>query len=161
MIISLIAAVSDNLVIGKDNDLPWRLPPDMKHFRSLTIGKPVIMGRKTFGSMNGPLEKRQNIIVTRQKDYDVSGCTIAHSLDEALRAAEAAPEVMIAGGGGIYQKMLPRADRMYLTHVHATFEGDTFFPEWDPTEWEEYSREDHVDTDYKYDYSFVEYRRTN
>lgn len=159
MIISLIAAVSENLVIGKNNSLPWRLPPDMKHFRRLTIGKPVIMGRNTFETLKAPLEERQNIVLTTQPEYKVAGCTIVHSLDEAFYAADEAPEVMIAGGAAIYQKTLPRADRMYLTHIHASFDGDAFFPEFDISQWKEVTREDHIDTKYEYEFSFVEYRR--
>lgn len=159
MRISIIAAVSDNRVIGQGGSLPWRIPADMQHFKRLTMGKPVIMGRKTFQTLDKPLSGRKNIILTRSEDYTMPGCTVAHSLEEALEAAEGADEVMIAGGEAVYRSALPHADRMYLTLVHASFSGDTYFPEWEPAEWREVEREDHTGTDEPHTYSFLTFER--
>lgn len=159
MRVSIIAAVSDNNVIGQDSGLPWRILADMQHFKRLTMGKPVIMGRKTFQTMNKPLFGRKNIILTRREDYTVPGCTVAHALEDALEAAEGADEVMIAGGEAVYRATLPFAHRMYLTLVHASFTGDTYFPEWNREEWREIEREDHAGTDAPYAYSFLTFER--
>ncbi len=159
MIISLIAAVSENGVIGKGDGLPWHLPPDMQHFKQSTMGKPVVMGRKTFETLEKPLPGRTNIIVTRQANYNQDGCVVVHSLEEAYQAAGDAEEVMIAGGAAIYKAALPVADRMYLTRIHETFEGDVFFPDFNWREWREVEREDYSDSDQPYDYSFVTYER--
>ena len=129
MVISLIAAMAENRVIGRDNAIPWDIPADRKRFRALTLGHPVIMGRKTFESLAAPLEGRKNIVVTRQMDYRAEGCLIAHDLPSALVMAGEADELFICGGGEIYREALPIADRIYLTIVHGSFAGDTFFPE--------------------------------
>ncbi|HKJ69790.1 MAG TPA: dihydrofolate reductase [bacterium] len=159
MIISLIAAVSDNGVIGNKQGLPWHLPPDMRHFKEMTMGKPVVMGRRTFETLKQPLSGRMNIVVTRREDYTRDGCTVVHSPEDAFRAADDAKEVMVAGGATIYRAALPVADRMYLTLIHATFDGDTFFPDYNPAEWEVTERTDFYDSDQPYDYSFVTYER--
>ncbi|HID50271.1 MAG TPA: type 3 dihydrofolate reductase [Chromatiales bacterium] len=141
--ISLIAALTDDRVIGIENRLPWKLPNDMKWFRQHTLGKPIIMGRKTFESFGArPLPDRVNIIVTRDPGYQAAGCIVVHSIDEALQAAGEAGEVMIIGGASFYEQMLPRADRLYLTFVHADIEGDAWFPEFDPADWQEVERID-------------------
>ena len=160
MIISLIAAMGKNRVIGKDNSLIWKLPADMEYFREKTTGKPVVMGRKTFESIGRPLPNRKNIIITRDENYKAEGCVVVHSVDEALKAAEDAEEVMVIGGSQIYKEFFPRANKMYLTFIDEEFEGDTFFPEWDKEEWKEVSREEH-DKDEKnsYNYVFVEFER--
>lgn len=157
MIISLIAAVDKNRVIGTtDNALPWYLPADLKHFRSLTLGKPVIMGRKTYASIGKPLPNRMNIIITRNVDLRASGCTVVHSPDEALKAAGNAPEVMVIGGAEIFTRFLPIASRMYLTLINGAFDGNVYFPEWDPNEWRETFREAHdADEKNQYPYTFV------
>ena len=142
MKISLIAAMAKGRVIGKDNDMPWHLPADLKHFKSLTVGKPVVMGRKTFASMgNRPLPKRVNIVLTRQEGLSVEGCTIVHSLEDALKAAGPCEEVIIMGGATLYEAVLEKADTMYLTFIDAHIEGDTYFPQWDEDSWQEVSRE--------------------
>lgn len=130
MIISLIAAVAANNVIGASGALPWRLPADLSRFRRLTWGHPIIMGRITFESIGRPLPGRTTIVISRQTDLPIPGCIITHSVEAAMAAAEAtgADEVFICGGGQIYRDLLPRADRLYLTCVHAETPGDTFFP---------------------------------
>jgi dihydrofolate reductase len=143
MRISLIAAVSENNVIGDHGKIPWDIPEDMKHFRTLTMGKPVIMGRKTYESIGHPLPKRPNIVITRQKDFVAEGCEIVGSLDEALQIADCknSEEVFVIGGGEIYREALEKADRIYLTRVHTTIQGDAFFPEFHPEHWQEVSAE--------------------
>ena len=142
MKISLIAAMAKARVIGKDNDMPWHLPADLKHFKSLTVGKPVIMGRKTLASMgNRPLPKRLNIVLTRQKDFVAEGCVVVHSLEAALEAAGTCDEVIIMGGATLYTAALSKANTMYLTFIDAAIDGDTYFPEWDDSQWVELSRE--------------------
>lgn len=156
MRISLIAALAANHVIGHNNKMPWRLPADLQYFRATTMGKPVIMGRKTFESIGKPLHGRQNIIVTRNPAYQVEGAVVAHSVAEALAAAVGAEEVMVIGGAQIYEELLPEADRLYLTLVQAEFEGDTYFPTFDAQEWREVWREDHTpDEKNPYPYSFL------
>ena len=155
MTISLIAAISRNGVIGKGDGLPWYLPADLRHFKELTLRKPVIMGRKTFETMGKPLEKRRNIILTRDKDYKIEGAEVVHSLQEALRLSSGEPEVMVAGGATVYEQVLPYADRMYLTFIHQDFEGDTRFPEYDEKVWIEREREDHSANEHPYAFSFV------
>ena len=135
MRISIIAALAQNRVIGRGNSLPWRLPADLRQFRTLTLGKPVIMGRRTYESLGRPLPERENIVITRNSDYRASGCLVAHDLEQALAAAGEAPEAMIIGGANLYSQALPLAGRMYLTLVHAWFLGDTRFPEYAEAEW--------------------------
>ncbi|MBI2660143.1 dihydrofolate reductase [Candidatus Woesearchaeota archaeon] len=156
MIISLIAAMGKNNVIGKDNSLPWKLPADMKRFKELTIGKPVVMGRKTFESIGKPLPDRKNIILTRGKDYKADGCIVVHSAGEALKAAMGSKEIMIAGGGQIFREFLPMADKMYLTLIDGDFEGDAYFPEYSKSEWKEIKREEYNNN---YKYVFVDLER--
>ena len=154
--ISLIAALSLNRVIGKDNQLPWHLPADLKHFKSTTLGKPVVMGRNTYDSIGKPLPGRLNIVVTQQPGLVIPGCTVVHSLAEAVIAAQAAPELMIIGGATLYKAALPIAQRMYLTWVKQEFEGDTYFPAWNTSEWQEVAREEFTrDANNPHDYSFV------
>jgi len=140
--ISLIAALSRNRVIGANGGLPWHLPEDSRHFRRTTMGKPVILGRKTFESMDGPLDGRENIVVTQQPGYRAPDCRVAASLKQALELAKDRDEVMICGGEAIYREALPLADRMYLTFVDGDFAGDTHFPEYDPREWQEVASRD-------------------
>lgn len=160
MIISLIAAVANNGVIGNGNTLLWKLPADMKRFRALTIGKPVIMGRKTYESIGRPLPERMNIILTRDKGYHKDGCEIAYSPEEALQRCAGREEAMVIGGGEIYKLFLPRANRIYLTLVDHHFDGDTYFPKLPKAEWQEISRESHgPDERNPYSYSFVVWER--
>lgn len=143
-IISLIAAMADDRAIGIENRLPWKLPADMKWFRRHTLGKPVVMGRKTFESFGGrPLPERTNIVITRDKNYRAEGAVVVHSIDEAISAAGDVEEVMIIGGESFYGQMLPQADRFYITLVHGSFEADAWFPEFDWNEWKEVEREEH------------------
>ena len=142
-LVSLIVAMANNRVIGRDNRLPWRLPADLAHFKRITMGKPMIMGRKTWESLPGLLPGRRHIVVTRDRSYQAEGCTLAYSLDEALAAAGDVPEVMIVGGGTIYKESLPKADRLYLTLVDLDVEGDAHFPEIDFSQWRERKRETH------------------
>lgn len=162
MIISLIAAMDKNRVIGKSgNELPWRLPADLKRFKSVTLGKPIIMGRKTFESIGRPLPERTNIIITRSEKYEAPGCVVVHSPEKALSAAGDAPEVMIIGGAEIFARFLPLAKRLYFTHVSGEFEGDIYFPSLDPKEWREIFREAHEpDEKNPYNYTFVTLERS-
>ncbi len=158
--ISIIAAMAENRAIGMDNKLPWRLPADLRHFKALTVGKPIIMGRKTWESLPGLLPDRPHIVVTANQQYAAEGCTVVHSIEQAIEAAGDVPEAMIVGGGAFYEQMLPMADRLHLTLVHTEVEGDAFFPEYDPAEWKETSRE-HCLADEKnpFDYTFITLER--
>jgi len=154
--ISIIVAVAENDVIGKDNDLIWHLPRDMKHFKETTTGHFIIMGRKTFESNGRALPNRTNVIITRDKDFNAEGCVVVHSLEDAFKVAKDDPEAFIIGGGVIYKMALPIVDRIYLTKIHHTFEGDTFFPELDMNEWEEISCQDfEPDEKNKYPFSII------
>lgn len=156
MIISLIAAMGNGRVIGIENRLPWRLPADMKHFRVLTMGKPLLMGRKTFDSIGKPLPGRTNIVVSRDPDFHPEGVMVARSIAEALSAENEAEEIMVIGGASFYAQLLPLAQRLYITEIHHDFPGDAFFPPWNPGEWHEIERDDHAaDGGDIYPYSFV------
>ncbi len=147
MLLSLIVAVAENGVIGKDGGLPWRLSSDLKTFRRLTMGKPIIMGRRTFQSIGKPLDGRDNIVVTRDPHFEAAGVSVADSVADALTLARVmartrgADEIMVIGGADIYNIALPAADRIYLTRVHANPQGDRHFPELPLEEWREVSRE--------------------
>ncbi|CAL1241085.1 dihydrofolate reductase [Candidatus Methylocalor cossyra] len=145
MKLSLVAAMGENRAIGLHNRMPWHLPADLRRFRRLTWGKPVIMGRRTHESIGRPLPGRKNIVVSGNPDYRAPGCRVVHSLAEALREADA-EEAMVIGGATLYRALLPRADRLYLTLIHRPFLGDTFFPEFDPRAFRELERID-VDQD--------------
>ncbi len=136
MKISIIVAAATNNVIGRDGELPWRLPEDLKRFKQLTIGKPVIMGRLTYESIGKPLPDRRNIVLSARKGLNIEGCEVVDTPDAAIRLAGDAEEVMVIGGGGVYSQMLPMADRIYMTRIDATFDGDTFFPELNDDEWQ-------------------------
>lgn len=162
MKIYLIAAVANNHVIGSNNRLIWKLPADLKHFKAMTMGHTLIMGRKTFESIGTPLKGRNTIVVTRQKDYDAKGCAVANSLKEALCLANGEKEVFVAGGGEIYAQAirLHLTRRIYLTRIFANFEGDAFFPEIDQEKWELIERSDReADEKNPYPYSFQIYKR--
>lgn len=153
--------MAQNRVIGNNNDLIWHLPNDLKRFKRLTLGYPMVMGSKTFASLGGkPLPKRTNIVVTRNKTYSAPGALVSHSLVDAVqRAKEESETVFIAGGGNIYRQALDIADVMELTIIHRNFNGDTTFPEW-TNEWVEVAREDiHDDPDVDYGYSFVRFEK--
>lgn len=141
--VSLVVAMADNGVIGKDGRLPWRIPDDMRRFRALTLGKPCIMGRRTWESLpKKPLPGRLNIVVTRERDYRAEGAAVVHSLDEAMARADGADEICVIGGAEIYRAALSRATLIHLTQVRGDIEGNTRMPLFDPTQWRETARED-------------------
>ena len=152
--LSIIVAASENNVIGKDNQLLWHLPDDLRHFKRTTRGHHVIAGRKTFESQGKPLPERTNIIITRNPEYKAEGCLMVDSLDKALDLARGDDEPFIIGGEQIYRLALPRVDRIYLTRVHAELEGDTFFPDLDMDQWKEVSRTYH-EKDERHDHPFT------
>ena len=166
MKLALIVAVAQNRVIGRDNKLPWYLPNDLKYFKQTTLGKPVIMGRKTYESIGKPLPGRTNIVITRQTDYQPEGVKVVSSVEDAIKVAESVclidgqEEAMVMGGAEIYGLTLPHCERLYLTEVHAEVEGDAWFPEYDKREWAEVTREDFkAEGPNPFDYSFVVYER--
>ena len=134
-LVSLIVAMAENGCIGRDNGLPWRLPEDMKRFKALTLGKPILMGRKTFESIGRPLPGRRNLVLTRNRHWHAPGVLAVHSLGQALGCARDAEEFIGIGGAEVYRLLMPFARRIYLTLVHADIAGDTFFPAIDPTQW--------------------------
>lgn len=166
MRLSVIVAVAENGVLGKNNALPWYLPEDLKYFRQTTMGKPIVMGRKTFESIGKPLPGRSNIVVSRNPDYRAEGVTVVGSLPEALELAtdiaviDGKDELMVIGGAAIYAAAIPLADRLYITEVHAEVAGDAHLPEVDWSEWQELARERHAAAEPNpYDFSFVVYQR--
>lgn len=153
--ISIVVAMADNGTIGIENRLPWRLPDDMKWFRRHTLGKRVVMGRRTFESIGKPLPDRENVVITHDPGFTAPGCKVVHALDEAL-ALPGEGEVMVIGGESIYRQTLPRAGRLYLTLVHAEVHGDAFFPAFDMGEWREVEREERpADDRNPYPHSFL------
>jgi len=146
MKIVLVAAIGRNNVIGRDGQLPWRLKSDLKHFRALTIGKPVVMGRKTYESIGKPLPGRTNIVLTRDLGVIVPGGVLATTMDAAMGYAKedavrrGVDEIMVIGGGDVFERLLPKADRLEITHVHASPEGDAYFPRIEPSDWREVNR---------------------
>ena len=162
MLVSLIAALTKNRVIGKNNDLPWHLPDDMKFFMNTTKGHAVIMGRKNFESLPPrfrPLKDRHNIVITRQPGYKADGATVVRSWTDAMAQAKG-NEVFVIGGAQIYELAWPHAGRLYLTEIQTTLDGDTFFPAFDKNEWEEKSRSHHAaDERHAYPFDFVVYDR--
>jgi dihydrofolate reductase len=158
--LALIAAVARNGVIGLRGRLPWRLPDDLKHFRALTTGHAIAMGRKTWESIGRPLPERQNIVVSRRPDYAAPGCIVAHTLREAIDLAAMPAPVFIIGGEALYRDALPLADLLFLTEIHRDFDGDANFPAYDPAQWRETSREARqVDGDAGFTYDFASYTR--
>lgn len=164
--LTLVAALARNRVIGRGNALPWRLPADLRRFKALTLGHPVIMGRKTFESiraaLGGPLPGRLNIVVTRDPGYGAPGCRVAASFAAALEAAREADEAFVIGGEQIYRAALPVADRLQLTEIDADFAGDAWFPELPRGQWREVSREAHAaGPEFAHPYAFVVYEKSN
>ena len=158
--LSLIVAMTANGVIGRNNGLPWRLPADLAHFKRLTMGKPIIMGRRTWESLPGLLPHRTHVVLSRDCDYPVNGAFLVHSLDEALATFGDVEELMVIGGADLYAQALPLASRIYLTQVHAEVEGDVHFPQLDLSLWQEVAREDHAaDARNPHPYSFVTLER--
>lgn len=159
--LSIIVAMANNRAIGKDNNLLWHLPEDLKYFKRITMGKPIVMGRKTFESIGRPLPGRLNIVITRQKDWQHEGITVAHSIAQAIELAQAQSlidgidEIMVIGGAEIYRIALPQTDRLYLTRVDAEIDGDAFFPAVSENEWKEIARESFAASNNNpYDYVF-------
>ena len=158
----LVVAAADNGVIGRDGDLPWRLPADLQHFKRLTLGKTILMGRKTWQSLGRPLPQRDNWVITREPAFQAPGARVFASLDQALAAAQsqAVAELMVIGGAQIYAQTLPLASRLHLTRVHANVDGDTRLPEYDAAAFVETAREDHAaDERHAYAYSFITLQR--
>jgi dihydrofolate reductase len=158
-LVSIVVAMDERNGIGRAGGLPWRLPDDLRRFKALTLGKPVVMGRRTWDSIGKPLPGRHNLVITRQPGLSLEGATVVGSLEQAFEAAGEAPEVCVIGGAQIYRAALPVTDAIHLTRVHATFEADTFFPPLGP-EWQEVDREDRpADDRHAWACSFVELRR--
>ena len=157
--IAIIVAVAENGVIGGDNRLLWHISEDLKHFKAVTTGHPVVMGRKTYESLGRPLPGRRNVVVTRQ-NISIEGCDVVHSLDEAYALFPPEEEVFVIGGAQIYAQALPLADRFYLTRVFRAYEGDTHFPEWDEAQWRLLSSESFASgANYPYPFAFETYER--
>ena len=160
MTVAIIAAISNNNVIGVNNQLPWRLPADMVYFRTMTMGKSIVMGRKTWESLNKALPGRRNIVISRQPSYVASGAEVVSSLEDALNLTKNEGEVMIIGGAMLYKQALSLAEKLYITFVQIDCEGDVFFPDFLMSEWQEISRENcQADDKNPHNYSFVVYRR--
>ncbi|MDC9725495.1 MAG: type 3 dihydrofolate reductase [Gammaproteobacteria bacterium] len=160
MKLAIIVATDKKGLIGRENDLPWKLSADLQYFRRVTMGKPLIMGRNTHESIGRALPGRKNIIVTTNIDYQAEGCCVVHSVEEAIAACDDVDEVMVMGGASLYKQLLPQAERLYLTQVHASLEGDTWFPDWQRSDWQEINREDYsADNKNEYPYSFIVFDR--
>lgn len=156
--ISLVAAMAKNRVIGKDNQMPWHLPADLQHFKEVTLGKPIIMGRKTYESIGRPLPGRKNIVISRNPSYQLDGCENVTSIEDAIELVKGDAEVMIIGGGFLYSQMIDKANKLYLTYIDFEVEGDTCFPSFDHLELKEVSRVSHQsDEKNPHDYQFVDY----
>ena len=160
MQLTLIAAMSENRVIGRSGQLPWHLPADLKHFKRATLDKPILMGRLTYDSIGRPLPRRRNLVLTRRTDFSPPGVEVFSSLEAVLESLTMAPELMVIGGGQVYGQCMPVCQRMLLTVVHCHVEGDAFFPAFDTSEWSQVDRIDHDADDHnKWAYSFIELRR--
>ena len=158
--LSLIWAMDSNRLIGSDNSLPWHLPADLAFFKRTTMGKPILMGRKTWESIGRPLPGRQNIVITRNSEFDATGCDIAHNIDDALGLCAHVEEAMLIGGASLYRQTIERASKLYITRIHNQFEGDAWFPEFSMDSWIVESREDFdADQTNPYPYSLVKYVR--
>lgn len=155
MIISMIAAMADNRIIGKDNQMPWHLPADFAWFKRCTMGKPVVMGRKTYESIGRPLPGRLNIVISRDASLSIEGVTTVTSIEQALEVAGEVEEVMIIGGGAIYAACLPMANKLYVTHIEAEIDGDTQFPDWGTEFKETYSEAYQADEKNAYSMCFT------
>ena len=163
MILTLIVAIAKNDVIGRDNDLIWKLPVDLQHFKDLTLGHTIIMGRKTWESIGSrPLPKRTHIVISRNTNYKANGALVVTSLKEAISNIKNDNQPFIVGGAQIYKEALDKADRLEITHVHHSFDGDTFFPEWNKEDWKLVSEIRHFKDDrHGYDFTFSRYDRKN
>ena len=162
MILSVVVAMAQNRVIGQGGTLPWHLPADLRRFRAITMGKPILMGRRTQASIGRVLPGRRNIVLSRDRNFTVAGCEHFSTLDDALTALADVPEVMVIGGAQLYAEALPLAVRLYLTEVVARVDGDVFFPSYDPSEWIEQSSDAHAaDADHAFAYCFRVFERLN
>lgn len=157
-VLTLVAAKASNGVIGINNSLPWHLPEDLKHFKAVTLGKPVLMGRKTYDSIGRPLPGRRNIVITRQADWQAEGVEVAHSLEQALAMAAGVAEVCLIGGAELYRQALSVADCLRLTEIAEAFAGDAYFPEVSAADWQETERSSFC-SDKGLEYAFVDYQR--
>ena len=158
--LSILVAMAKNRVIGANNTLPWHLPADLKHFKAQTMGHHIVMGRKTYESIGKPLPGRTTVVVSRDRNLKLPGCTVVNSLEAALSACGDDTEIFVIGGAEIFAQALEFADTLYITEIKRDVAGDVSFPEFDRTEWEEISREiHHQETPEALDYHFVEYRR--
>ena len=157
--ISLIAAMAKNRIIGKDNEMPWHLPADLSHFKSVTMSKPIVMGRKTYQSIGRPLPGRKNVVISRNPNFQADGCELVDSVEAALELLKDSEEIMIIGGGFLYSQCLDRADKLYLTFIELDIEGDTQFPDYEHLHLEELSREKHLSDDKNaHNYEFVHFK---
>ncbi|WP_416147101.1 dihydrofolate reductase [Salipaludibacillus sp. HK11] len=158
--ISMIAAFAEGRVIGKNGDMPWHLPAELQYFKKITTGHPILMGRKTFESIGRPLPKRRNIVLTRDRDFSVEGVEIIHELSDVDQLMKERDEFFVIGGTTLYEQLLPKAERLYITKIHQFFEGDTFFPEISEKDWEIVSEEQGiVDEKNQYSHTFLIYER--
>jgi len=154
--LSLCVAMDKNRLIGNDNALPWHLPADLKHFRAVTMGKPIIMGRNTYVSIGRPLPGRLNVVLSRHRNLSLAGCEVLHCLEDVLAFSQGYEECVVIGGARVYEMLLGKVERMYLTWIHATFVGDTYFPDYEPEQWQELERQDcQADAKNAYPYSFT------
>jgi dihydrofolate reductase len=162
MKISICVAMDKNRVIGHKNKMPWHLSADLQYFKDITMGKPILMGRKTFESIGRPLPGRENIIISRNHDYKQQGCQVYHSIEAAIAICKDSIEIMVIGGASFYQAVLPMASHIYLTQIHDSFAGDTFFPEFDRSQWKEIKRQDITDDQtVSFNYSFITLENKN
>ncbi len=162
MKISVIVAMAANRAIGLENKMPWHLSADLKKFKQITMGSPILMGRKTFESIGRPLPGRTNIIISRNSDYQQQGCLVFNNIEEAFAACQQDEEIFVIGGATFYQAVLPYADKLYLTEINKSFVADTFFPEYDQDDWRETAREVIVDDPtVDFSYSFITLERIN
>ncbi len=160
MIISIIAAIAEGRVIGLNNHMPWHLPADLRHFKALTLGKPIVMGRQTYLSLGKPLPERRNIILTHDLNFVAPGCEVVHNWPEVEALCTDCDEMMVIGGEAVYKQILPKAQRLYLTEIQLETKGDRFFPQWNKDEWRLVAKEAFVADDKNpYAYRFLEYRR--
>ena len=160
MRLSIVVAMDDNHLIGKGNGLPWHLPADLAFFKKITTGNSILMGRKTYDSIGKPLPNRRNIVITRNPDISIPGCEVVDSIEKALFFTQDEEEVMVIGGANLFEQLLPDISRLYITHIEGEFEGETYFPNYDESDWLEVSCESHQpDEKHKHPYNFIILKR--
>ena len=156
MSLSIVVAMDENRLIGKDNKLPWHLPADLAYFKKITTGKSIVMGRKTYDSIGRPLPNRRNIVISRNSKTLITGCEVLTSIDEVLSTTKDEDEVMIIGGASLCEQLLPQVSRLYITKIEGKFDGDVYFPEYDESDWRQVSCESHLpDTSNQHPYDFL------